>query len=1033
MGERGVARYYTLSDKDLQIIRHHRRDHNRLGFSIQLCHLRFPGWPLRAGETPAPQLLAYVARQLNVSPELFHDYALARDTTRREHLLELQRGFGFQSLTDALSRKLADHLLPNTLRSPKPMSLITALLDKMRAERIIVPAFSTVENLAWEILTRAEATIFSQLTSGLTLVQRRQLDQLIVDSASKGLGWLRQAVGRPTPVNFLRLCEKLSTIRVVGLDEGMGSTVHRSRLQQLAREGAKYSLQHLNRFREEKRQALLVAFLIRTAQEFTDQAIDMHDQMIGRLFNRSERRQQQGFQQNAKAINDKVRLYAEVGKALIAAYKAKTDLGKALESVLGWDRFATTVEEAERLVEPFDCDFLDEMRDQYPQIRQYSPTLLNTFKFLVAPPSASLLKGIELLREMNESGKRKVPGTAPRGFVRQRWAPHVFTGDEIDCCYYELCVLSELRNGLRSGDVWVVGSRRYEDFESYLIPKDSWSGVHARGAVGVAVNTDCATYLNERREVLHEQLLRVNSFAEKGSLPEARLENDRIRFTALARSVPDTAEEWTERAYDLLPRIKLTDLLTEVDGWTRFTDYFTHLHNNEPAKDKAVLLSAVLADATNQGLTKMADWHIREETYSKALAEIINVHHKLSFARHWGDGTTSSSDGQAFPISTRRPATATINAKYGRDPTVTFYTHVSDQYGPFHTKVINSTVRDALHVLDGLLGHDTDLRIKEHYTDTAGFTDQVFGTCHMLGFRFAPRIRDLGDHKIYPIAKPGKYPSLQALIGGTVQTKRIEQYWNDLLRLICSIGLGTVSASLILGKLAAYPRQNGIGVGVTRTWPDRANAVHAGMDSEPGTPASGSSRFEQRRGAKFIGSGGFLLPSRRCSRPAPRGSAEQGQWTQSRCCRYRPLEYRLSGAGCRVARTARNAGTRRMPSAPFAAWLGTHQSNRGLRLGSASNDDIPAPLAYKTDWNKRPGSLSVQNSRNGPSWPSGLIMFVGFDVRHLVQRGKEFFAGATGGALLESLPGRQLFSERRCEDFIDGNPLRVGDLHRLLV
>ena len=229
----------------------------------------------------------------------------------------------------------------------------------------------------------------------------------------------------------------MSTIRAIGLDEATASTVHQSRLQQLAREGARYSLQHLNRFREEKRHALLVAFLTRTAQEFTDQAIDMHDQMIGRLFNRSERRQQEGFQQNAKAINDKVRLYAEIGKALIAAYKAKADLGRALESVLGWDQFETTVEEAERLVEPFDCDFLDEMRAQYPQIRQYSPTLLNTFEFRIAPPSAPLLKAIELLREMNESGKRKVPGTAPRGFVRQGWVPHVFSGDEIDRGYYE--------------------------------------------------------------------------------------------------------------------------------------------------------------------------------------------------------------------------------------------------------------------------------------------------------------------------------------------------------------------------------------------------------------------------------------------------------------------------------------------------------------------------------------------------------------------------------------------------------------------
>jgi TnpA family transposase len=46
MDEREIARYYTLSVKDLQIIRRHRRGHNRLGFSIQLCHLRFPGWAL---------------------------------------------------------------------------------------------------------------------------------------------------------------------------------------------------------------------------------------------------------------------------------------------------------------------------------------------------------------------------------------------------------------------------------------------------------------------------------------------------------------------------------------------------------------------------------------------------------------------------------------------------------------------------------------------------------------------------------------------------------------------------------------------------------------------------------------------------------------------------------------------------------------------------------------------------------------------------------------------------------------------------
>jgi TnpA family transposase len=141
---------------------------------------------------------------------------------------------------------------------------------------------------------------------------------------------------------------------------------------------------------------------------------------------------------------------------------------------------------------------------------------------------------------------------------------------------------------------------------------------------------------------------------------------------------------------------------------------------------------------------------------------------------------------------------------------VLFYTHVSDQYAPFHTKVINATVRDATHVLDGLLYHESDLRIEEHYTDTAGFTDHVFALCHLLGFRFAPRIRDLADKRIYVLEKSSAYPALAGLVGGTLNVRLIATHWNEILRLASSIKQGTVTASLILRKLGAYPRQNSL-------------------------------------------------------------------------------------------------------------------------------------------------------------------------------------------------------------------------------
>ena len=73
-------------------------------------------------------------------------------------------------------------------------------------------------------------------------------------------------------------------------------------------------------------------------------------------------------------------------------------------------------------------------------------------------------------------------------------------------------------------------------------------------------------------------------------------------------------------------------------------------------------------------------------------------------------------------------------------------------------------------MLDGLLYHESDMKIQEHYTDTAGFTDHVFAMMHLLDFRFAPRIRNLGDTKLY-IAKDSvkAYPTLEPLIGGNVE------------------------------------------------------------------------------------------------------------------------------------------------------------------------------------------------------------------------------------------------------------------------
>lgn len=213
---------------------------------------------------------------------------------------------------------------------------------------------------------------------------------------------------------------------------------------------------------------------------------------------------------------------------------------------------------------------------------------------------------------------------------------------------------------------------------------------------------------------------------------------------------------------------------------------------------------------TKSSLEGIQAWYIRDETYSAALAELVNAQKKSPLAAFWGDGTTSSSDGQNFRVGSHGRYAGQVNLKYGQDPSVQIYTHISDQYSPFYTKVI-SRVRDSTHVLDGLLYHETDLEITEHYTDTAGFTEHVFALMHLLGFAFAPRIRDLHDKRLFIHGKAELYQGLQSIISTTsLNLKEIETHWHEVLRLASSIKQGTVTASLMMKKLASYPKQNGL-------------------------------------------------------------------------------------------------------------------------------------------------------------------------------------------------------------------------------
>lgn len=398
-------------------------------------------------------------------------------------------------------------------------------------------------------------------------------------------------------------------------------------------------------------------------------------------------------------------------------------------------------------------------------------------------------------------------------------------GGEIDRRHYELCVLSELRDRLLAGEVWVTGSRRHRSFEERLLSRETVEELRQAGTLPVAIEMDFDKFIESRRSLLDKRMVAVDARARDDLLPGVTITKGVLKIAPIEKSTPPEAEALAARLYAMLPRIRVTDLLAEVAGWTRFPECFTHLRTGETAADNRVLMAGLLAEGLNLGLTRMAeacsiaslgqlawtsDWHIREETYALALRCLVNQQQREPFAARFGGGIASSSDGQFFQAGGLGRDAGQLNAHYGQKPGFKAYTHLSDRYGPYFTKLIGATASEALHVLDALLYHLSDVEIRRHHTDGGGESDHVFALCTLLGFQFAPRIPNLKHRRLYCFGKPSDYPTLELLIAARINVELIRAHWPEILRIAASIRTGTVTASLIMRQLASHPRQNGI-------------------------------------------------------------------------------------------------------------------------------------------------------------------------------------------------------------------------------
>ena len=213
-------------------------------------------------------------------------------------------------------------------------------------------------------------------------------------------------------------------------------------------------------------------------------------------------------------------------------------------------------------------------------------------------------------------------------------------------------------------------------------------------------------------------------------------------------------------------------------------------------------------------LDNVKTWYMSEENTNEANDKIVAFMDKLEivkFMRANQEINHTSSDGQKYNLASSIYSTnAGFSFKYfGTDEGVVVYTFIDESHRLFHSQVINVNERESAYVIDGLL-HNGAVRSTIHSTDTHGFSSVVFGLTHLLGFGFAPRIKNFKKQQLYGFNSPKYYKDLGYKLTPKHKIREdiIKDSWDDILRFLITIKERKTTATQLLKRLTSYSKNH---------------------------------------------------------------------------------------------------------------------------------------------------------------------------------------------------------------------------------
>lgn len=685
-----------------------------------------------------------------------------------------------------------------------------------------MPARSTLAELVASVTVRVQGDVYTRITTSLTPALIQSMDELLQVPLGIRRSRLFQLQEYPAEASYsviLRYIEHYHFLRDFGVGTIALGGISPPMIRYLAEQAKRYDVHTLRRFPEDKRYGLTACFLVEIHKTILDHVVSLHDQLLTKKIREARNAFEKRYRQVRRQSRRGLAKLIHPGEMLLDAERSpETTLADLLQELdeVSLREAVVTCAERQYLEERGEIDTL---RARSPGLRRYFPAFV-ALPFQSEPGSDALLKGLDLVQQLDKGTLKTLPPHAPTAFVPGKYHAALHQADAtLDRRTWELGLAVAVRDGLRAGDVYLPESRRHVSFSNLIYDPSRWQQERDLAYTELDLPQQPDDFVTRLQHAFDEAAQR----AERG-LPGndfVTIRHNRLRLKRReALELPPRLQQLRRTIEGALPLVRIEDLLTQVDAWCDFTRVFRRPDERASRIPHffTTLLATLIAHGTHLGLATMAhsvegitadmlqdmsQGCLREATLHGANTILVNYHHQLPLSAVWGDGTVSSSDGQRFGLQ----ASSLLGSLYPRyfgyyDQALTVSTHTSDQHSVFHTQVISCSVREAIYVLDGLLSNDTILRPKEHCVDQHGFTDQLFGLCHLLGCTLMPRL-NVSKQTLYKLARTKSYGALDDVITGTIDTELIREQWDQLVRVVASLRNRTAPAPVVLRRLAS--------------------------------------------------------------------------------------------------------------------------------------------------------------------------------------------------------------------------------------